>query len=424
MTDLVENLHAHTAPSPSTVSFDVEKIRRDFPILQTTVYGRPLIYFDNAATTQKPQSVIRAIADYYNSQNANIHRGIHYLSEKATDGYERVRFKVRDFINARSENEIVFTSGTTDSINLVATALERTPISQQDEILISNMEHHSNIVPWQILCEKTGARLKVIPIDDNGELILEEFEKLLNARTRLVALTHVSNSLGTINPVKKIIDAAHRLDVPVLLDGAQAVSHQRVDVQELDCDFYAFSGHKMFGPTGVGVLYGKERQLEALPPYRGGGEMIKSVTFAKTEYNDLPHKFEAGTPNIAGVFGLGAAIDYILGLGYTAIETHEGDLLRYATAALHEIPEVRIVGNAAHKVAVISFVLKDIHPHDVGTILDRQGIAIRTGHHCTQPVMERFHIPATSRASLSVYNTRGEIDGFIKGLEKVLTLFK
>ena len=424
MGQIAHHTLADATVDPHTEMPDVEKIRRDFPILNTIVYGHPLIYFDNAATMQKPKSVIEAISNYYLTQNANIHRGIHYLSEQATAGYEATRTKVKEFIHAQSENEIIFTGGTTDAINLVATSFERMNLNANDEIIVSNMEHHSNIVPWQILCEQTGAKLKVIPIDEKGELVLGDFKKLLSRNTKLVSLVHISNSLGTINPVKKVIELAHQHDVPVLLDGAQAVPHQPVDVQKLDCDFYAFSGHKMFGPTGIGVLYGKENLLDKMPPYRGGGEMIKSVTFSHTTYNDLPHKFEAGTPNIAGVFGLSAAIDYITKLDYKKILSYESLLLDYATNALSEIKELRIIGQAAKKTAVISFILENIHPHDVGTVLDRTGIAVRTGHHCTQPVMERYQIPATARASLAIYNTKEEIDHLVAALHKVISLFK
>lgn len=403
--------------------FDVEKIRGDFPILHQKVHGHPLAYLDNAATSQKPRPVIEALNYYYRSINANIHRGVHYLSEAATDAYEGARETVRGFINARSSREIVFTRGTTEAINLAAFAYGRKYLREGDEILISHMEHHSNIVPWQLLCEQTGARLRVIPINDQGEIIFEGFERLLTDRTRLVSIVHVSNSLGTINPVEEIIRTAHARNIPVLLDGAQAVPHKGVDVQALDCDFYAFSGHKMFGPTGIGVLYAKEALLEAMPPYQGGGDMIKSVSFEKTTFNDLPHKFEAGTPHIAGAVGLGKAAEYIQSVGYDTIEAHEHALLQYATDALSEIKPLRIVGTAEKKAAVISFVLENIHPHDVGTILDRQGIAVRTGHHCTQPVMARFGIPATSRASLALYNTMADIDRLVAGIHQVIKVF-
>jgi len=412
------------AVATGNAPLDVETIRRDFPILNTVVYGHPLVYLDNAATSQKPQTVIDAISTYYQTQNANIHRGVHFLSEIATDGYEATRSLVKDFINARSENEIIFVSGTTDAINLVATTLERSGIAPGDEIIVSNMEHHSNIVPWQMLCDTTGAVLKVIPIDERGELVMDAFEGLFSPKTKLVSVAHISNSLGTINPVRQIIETAHKHDVPVLLDGAQAVPHQPVDVQALDCDFYAFSAHKMYGPTGTGILYGKEALLDRLPPYRGGGEMIRSVSFSGTTYNELPHKFEAGTPNIVGAFGLRAAIHYIQKVGFDAIQAHEQRLLEYATEALSDIRELRIIGTAKQKASVISFVLEDIHPHDIGTILDRQGIAVRTGHHCTQPVMAHFQIPATSRASFCFYNTFEEIERLVAGLRKVLTLFR
>jgi len=399
--------------------FDVAQIRADFPILEQSVHGKPLIYLDNAATTQKPRCVIEAVERFYRQQNSNVHRGVHYLSEVATGVYEGAREAVRKFLNARSEKEIIFTAGTTDSINLVAYSLGNLGLSSDDEILISEMEHHSNIVPWQMLCERSGAKLRVVPINDEGELIFSEFERLLTPKTRLVALVYASNSLGTINPVKKIIARAHEMDVPVLLDAAQAGAHLPLDVQALDCDFLAFSGHKVMGPTGIGVLYGKENWLEKMPPYRGGGDMIKSVTFEKTTYNDLPHKFEAGTPNIAGAAGLAAALDYVSAIGFDSIMAHENELLRKAVRALAEIPGLRFIGTAAHKVAVISFVLEGVHPHDVGTILDSEGVAIRTGHHCTQPVMERFNVPATSRASFSFYNTEEEILKLADSLQKV-----
>lgn len=403
---------------------DVDLVRDDFPILHTRVRGKRLTYLDNAATTQKPQQVIDAVKAYYEGRNANIHRGVHYLSELATQEYEDARAKVRQFINAHSDTEIVFTRGTTESINLVAFSYGRVNLRAGDEVIISAMEHHSNIVPWQLLCEQTGAKLKIIPINDAGEIVVEEYESLLNERTKLVAIVHTSNSLGTINPVEQIISKAHAHEVPVLLDAAQAVAHGHVDVQDLDCDFFAFSGHKMFGPTGVGVLYGKEKLLEEMPPYQGGGDMIKSVTFEKTTYNDLPHKFEAGTPNIAGVIGLGAAIDYLTKLGFGKIAAHEEALLHYAHEALSAIDEVRIVGRARKKAAVVSFVIDDIHPHDVGTILDQNGIAVRTGHHCTQPVMDRYGVPATSRASFALYNTVEEVNRLVEGIYGVINLFK
>ena len=400
---------------------DVLSIRKNFPILNVKVRGKTLVYLDNAATTQKPQVVIDSVKHYYETINSNIHRGVHLLSEKATAEYENTRKKVREFINVSSEKEIIFTRGTTESINLIASSFGKKFIHEGDEIIISAMEHHSNIVPWQMLCEEKKARLRVIPINDEGELIFEEFEKLLNKKTKLVSVVHVSNSLGTINPVKKIIAAAHAMNIPVLLDGAQAVQHMQVDVQELDCDFYAFSGHKLYGPTGIGVLYGKEKWLNELPPYQGGGDMIRSVTFEKTTYNDLPYKFEAGTPNIADTIGLCAALDYINSIGIPAISAYENELLAYATDKISSIKKVKIIGTAKEKSSVISFVIDGIHPHDVGTIMDQDGIAIRTGHHCTQPVMQRFGIPATSRVSLAFYNTKEEIDVCVKAIEKTIS---
>ena len=423
MEELLESVVLEKPVSTPTTGFDVERIREDFPILQTRVHGNPLVYLDNAATSQKPQAVIDAISDYYSGENANIHRGVHYLSELATRKYEETREKVKDLINAKSTREIIFVRGTTEAVNLVSSTYGRENIKAEDEIIISNMEHHSNIVPWQLLCESTDAKLKVIPINDDGEIIFDEYQKLMNDKTKLVAVVHTSNSLGTINPVKRIIEVAHSHNVPVLLDGAQAVPHQKIDVQELDCDFFAFSSHKFFGPTGVGVLFAKEDLLEKMPPYEGGGEMITSVTFEKTTYNELPHKFEAGTPNIAGVVALGAAIDYVNEVGYENIHEHEDELLKYATEALSSIKSLRIIGTAAKKASVISFTLDNIHPHDMGTILDRQGIAVRTGHHCTQPVMERFNVPATTRASFAFYNTKEEVDRLVEGIHHLLKLF-
>ncbi|MFQ6112828.1 MAG: SufS family cysteine desulfurase, partial [bacterium] len=370
-----------------------------------------------------PRAVIDAVKAYYECQNANIHRGVHYLSEIATKVYEDTRANIKNFISANSTKEIIFVRSSTEAINLVASSFGKKYIKEGDEIIISTMEHHSNIVPWQILCEATGAKLRIIPINDHSEIIFEEFEHLLNEKTKLVAVVHVSNSLGTINPVKNIIALAHRHNVPVLVDGAQAVPHIRVDVQSLDCDFYVFSGHKVFGPTGVGVLYAKEAILEDMPPYQGGGDMIKSVTFEKTIYNELPHRFEAGTPNIAGVIGLGKALDCVMQIGYENITKYEQSLLKYATEALSAIERLKIIGTAKQKAAVISFVIEGVHPHDVGTVLDREGIAVRTGHHCTQPVMQRFNVPATARASLAFYNTKEEIDILIKGIHKVIKLF-
>ena len=405
-------------------TFDVEAVRRDFPILHQTVHGKALVYLDNAASTQKPQPVIDADRRLYQEYYANIHRGVHELSMRSTDAYEAARLKVQRFLNAAHSKEVVFVRGTTEAINLVAQSYGRTNVRAGDEVLISALEHHSNIVPWQLLCEEKGGRLRVAPINDAGEILLEEFERLLGPRTRIVAVAHVSNALGTINPVKRIVEMAHARSVPVLIDGAQAVSHVRVDVRELDCDFYAFSGHKVFGPSGVGVLYGRAALLEAMPPWQGGGDMIRSVTFEKTTYNELPYKFEAGTPNIAGVIGLGAAIDYVNGIGLAAIAAHEEDLLAYATDALSQVPGLRIIGTAREKVGVLSFVLKEIHPHDIGTVLDREGIAIRTGHHCAQPVMLRFGVPATARPSLALYNTREEIDALVRGIGTVLEVFR
>ncbi|MEO8167719.1 MAG: cysteine desulfurase [bacterium] len=397
----------------------VEGCRFHFPLLRREVNGKPLVYLDNAATSQKPQVVIDAMMRYYHEENSNIHRGVHYLSEKATQSYEAARVRVQQFISARSVEEIIFVRGTTEGINLVAASYGRTNVKEGDEIVISALEHHSNIVPWQMLCEEKKAMLRVIPMNDAGELLLDEYENLLNERTKMVAVAHISNALGTINPVKRMIEIAHKRGVPVLLDGAQAVPHMRVDVQNLDCDFYTFSSHKMFGPTGVGVLYGKKALLEKMPPYQGGGDMIKSVTFEKTIYNDLPYKFEAGTPNIAGGIGLGAAIDYMNGMDLAAVAAYEHELLEYGTRKLSEIPGLKIIGTAKEKASVISFVLDGIHPHDIGTILDYEGIAIRTGHHCAQPVMQRFGIPATARVSFAFYNTKDEVDVLVKAIKKV-----
>ncbi|HET6208711.1 MAG TPA: cysteine desulfurase [Terracidiphilus sp.] len=400
-------------------SFDVERIRADFPILRELIHGRPLVYLDNAATSQKPEAVIEAIADYYRHQNANIHRGVHLLSQSATEAYEAARAAVQRFIHARNMSEIVFVRGTTEAINLVAQTYGRRHIGRDDEVLITAMEHHSNIVPWQILCEEKGARLRVAPINDRGELLLDEFEELLTPRTRIVSVSHVSNALGTINPVKQIIAMAHARAIPVLVDGAQAAPHMPIDVVDLDCDFYALSGHKMYGPTGIGILYGKAALLEDMPPYQGGGDMISSVTFEKTTYNKVPHKFEAGTPDIAGVIGLGAAIAYIENVGLDAIGAHEHQLLVYGTDRLSSLPNVRMIGTAREKAGVLSFVVEDVHPHDIGTILDQEGIAVRTGHHCAQPVMDFYGIPATVRASLGLYNTKEEIDALVSGIQTV-----
>ena len=403
--------------------FDVARIREDFPILKELVHGKPLVYLDNAATTQKPQAVIDALVNYYTTENSNVHRGVHTLSQLATDAYEGAREKVRQFINAEHDKEIIFVRGTTEAINLVAQTYGRENIGPGDEIIITAMEHHSNIVPWQILCQEKGAQLKVIPINDDGELLLDEYEKLLSPRTRFVSIVHQSNALGTINPVEQVIELAHARGIPVLLDGAQAVAHVPIDVQKLGCDFYAFSGHKLYGPTGVGVLYGRAELLDAMPPYQGGGEMIRSVTFEKTLYNVIPNKFEAGTQNIAGSVGLGAAIDYVNGVGMDRIAAYEKELLAYGTERLSEIELVQLIGTARHKGSILSFVMENAHPHDVGTILDAEGVAVRTGHHCAQPLMDRFGVPATIRASLAFYNTREEIDTLVKGIDRVIEVF-
>ncbi len=409
--------------APGRQPFDVERIREDFPILKEKVHGHPLIYLDSAATSQKPQAVLDAMQKFYLHDCSNVHRGVHLLSERATRAYEDVRVKVRRFISAAEAREIVFVRGTTEAVNLVAQTYGRKHLEAGDEILITAMEHHSNIVPWQILCEEKGAKLRVAPINDRGELIFGEFERLLGPKTRLVAVTHVSNVLGTINPIREIVEAAHKRNATVLVDGAQAAPHVSVDVRELDCDFYAFSGHKLFGPSGVGVLYGKAALLEEMPPYQGGGDMISSVTFEKTHYNTIPFKFEAGTPYIAGVIGLGAAIDYLNGIGLEAVSSHEHELLEHAAESLTGISGVRLIGTAKEKASVVSFVLDGVHPHDIGTILDQRGIAIRTGHHCAQPLMDRFGVPATARASLAFYNTREEIDVLAEGLEAVKEFF-
>ncbi|MEL6676294.1 MAG: cysteine desulfurase [Bacteroidota bacterium] len=408
----------------STQLRQIEKIRQDFPVLSREVYGKPLVYFDNAATGQKPQVVLDRLQEYYAQENSNVHRGVHHLSQIATDAYEGTREKVRNLINAAHTHEIIYTSGTTAGINLLAQSLGMSYFKKGDEIIISAMEHHSNIVPWQMLCERLGTVLKVIPVNDKGELDLEAYQGLLSEKTALVSIVHTSNSLGTINPVSEMIQMAHAVEARVLVDAAQLVPHAQVDVQALDIDYLVFSGHKLFGPTGTGILYGKEKWLDSMPPVMGGGDMIKTVRFEKTTYNDLPHKFEAGTPHIAGFVGLGAAIDYVQEIGYDWIGQHEQDLLEYGTEQLRtHFPQVRIVGEAAQKASVISFLLGDIHPYDAGTILDRLGIAIRTGHHCTQPIMHQYGIPGTMRASFAFYNTREEIDQMIQALKKVESMF-
>jgi cysteine desulfurase/selenocysteine lyase len=410
-----------TRPAPP--AYDVAAIRRDFPILSREIYGKPLVYLDNAASAQKPQAVIDAERDVYERCYANIHRGVHWLSVHATDAYDASREKARAFLNAAAAHEIVFVRGTTEAVNLVAQTYGRTRVGAGDNVVITGLEHHSNIVPWQMLCEEKGALLSVAPLDDAGEVDLDALERLITPRTRLVSIAHLSNALGTILPVRRIGEIAHARGVPVLVDGAQAAPRMPVDVQALGCDFYAFSSHKIYGPSGVGVLYGKTELLEAMPPYQGGGDMIRSVTFEKTTYNALPYKFEAGTPNIAGGIAFGAALDYVKGIGLEAIEAHEADLLRYATDAMREIRGLTVIGTAREKAGVLSFVLDRVHPHDIGTVLDREGIAIRTGHHCAQPVMDRFKLPATARASFGLYNTREEVDVLIRAIHKVLEMF-
>ncbi|MFT6441921.1 MAG: cysteine desulfurase/selenocysteine lyase [Salibacteraceae bacterium] len=405
------------------IELNIEQIRKDFPILHQEVNGKPLVYFDNAASTQKPKVVIDRVADYYSNEHSNIHRGVHSLSAAATEEYELARKTVQAHFNAKFDHEIVFNKGTTDGINLVANGFAKSFLKEGDEVIVSELEHHSNIVPWQMACEQTGSKLKVIPITDSGEWIMEEFHNLLSDRTKIIAVNHVSNALGTMNPITDVIEAAHSKGIPVLLDGAQAVPHMAVDVQALDCDFYVMSGHKLFGPTGVGVLYGKEEWLNKLPPYQGGGDMIKTVSFEKTTYNELPFKFEAGTPNIAGVIGLKTAIDYVSEIGLDAIADYEQELLEYGTEKLSQIEGLKIYGTAKNKASVISFLLDGIHPYDAGTILDKLGIAVRTGHHCTQPVMTRFGIPGTVRASFAFYNTKEEIDALYEGLLRVKKMF-
>ena len=399
--------------------FDVARVRADFPILRRLARGRPLVYLDNAATTQKPEVVIEALVRYYTESNANVHRGVHELSEIASEAYEESRRKIARFVNAATERSIVFTRNATEGINLVAYAFGRSHVGAGDEVLISAMEHHSNIVPWQLLCEERGARLRVAPIDDRGEIVMDELERLLNERTKLVSVAHMSNALGTINPVEDIVRLAHARGIPVLVDGSQAAYHMPVDVQAIDCDFYVATGHKLYGPTGIGFLYGKEQHLEAMPPFLGGGDMISSVTFERSTWNVLPHKFEAGTPDISGAIALGVAIDYLTAVGLDRVAEHERDLLEYGTAALSAIDGLRLIGTARRKASILSFVLEGAHPHDIGTIVDREGIAIRTGHHCAQPVMDRFGVPATARASLAMYNTRAEIDALVRALARV-----
>jgi len=414
---------ATTNRMPAMEPFDVERIRADFPILQLQIDGKPLVYLDNAASSQMPQQVIDRLVRYQTSEHANINRAVHYLSETATAEYEAARRKLQRFINAPEEREVIFTSGTTDAINLVMQGYGRKFIKAGDEIILTTLEHHSNIVPWQMLAEETGAKIRVVPINDAGELLIDEYENLFNMRTKLVGVMHVSNALGTINPVKQMIAFAHAHGVRVLVDGAQAVPHLRVDVQDLDCDFYAFSGHKLCGPTGIGVLYGKAELLEKMQPFKGGGDMILSVTFEKTTFNTIPHKFEAGTPPIAAAIGLGTAVDYLSGIGMAAIARHEHALLSYATAQMMEMPGVRIIGTANNKASVISFTVDGVHPHDVGTLLNQEGVAVRTGHHCAQPVMQRFKVPATSRASFAFYNTLAEVDALIAGIRSVQKVF-
>ncbi len=415
----------HVAMKPARIAgIDAERLRADFPILRVRVNGKPLVYLDSAASSQMPQPVLDRWIRYQTTQHSNIHRAVHYLSETATAEYEAARRKLQAFVNARDESEVIFTSGTTDAINLVAHGYGRRFIGEGDEIVLTTLEHHANIVPWQMVAHERGARIRVVPVNDRGELLIDEYLKLLGSRTRLVGVTHVSNALGTVNPVREMIAAAHDKGIPVLVDGAQAVPHMKVDVQALDCDFYAFSGHKMFGPTGIGVLYGKADWLEKMQPFKGGGDMILSVTFEKTTYNTIPFKFEAGTPPIAAAITLGAAVDYLNGIGMAEIQGHDTDIVDYATREINGIPGVRIIGTAEKKAGVISFVIDGVHPHDVGTLLNDEGVAVRTGHHCAQPVMHRFGIPATSRASFAVYNTPDEVDALVAGIKKVQKVFR
>lgn len=403
-------------------TLDFETIRADFPLLENTMRGKPIVFLDSAASSQKPKVVIDAISEYYNKQHANVHRGAYELSQEATDAFELGRERVRKFLNAESSDEIIFTRGTTESINLVASSFGRKNLKEGDEVIISAMEHHSNIVPWQMICEERNAKLRVIPINEKGEIILEEYKALINERTKIVSIVHISNALGTINPVKEVIDIAHTFNIPVLIDGAQATLHSKVDVKELDADFYAFSAHKVYGPTGIGVLYGKRELLDAMPPYQGGGEMIESVSFENTTFNKIPFKFEAGTPNIAGVIGLGVALEYVTSIGYEAIQNHEQKLLDYATAQLQEIEGLRIIGTAENKASVISFIVDGVHPYDLGTILDKLGIAVRTGHHCTQPLMEHFQIPGTVRASFALYSSIEDVDKLVDGVKRAVNM--
>jgi cysteine desulfurase/selenocysteine lyase len=417
------NVSVPHSSDQDTRSYNVERIRADFPILHQNVHGHQLVYLDNAATTQKPRQVIDAISHYYERDNANIHRGVHTLSQRATDAYEHARRTAQEFLGAGDCREIIFVRSSTEAINLVAQTYGRKNLKPGDEVLISAMEHHSNIVPWQMICEEKQAKLRVAPINEAGELVLEDFERLLTSKTKLVAIAHLSNALGTINPVRRIVEMAHAKNIPVMVDGAQAAPRLPVNVRELDCDFYAFSGHKIYGPTGIGVLYGKLALLEAMPPYQGGGDMISSVAFERTVYNKVPHKFEAGTPDISGPIGLKAALDYVTRLGIENIERHENELLEYATKRVSALSGIRLIGTAKEKAGVLSFVMEGVHPHDIGTILDQEGIAIRTGHHCAQPVMERYGIPATARASLGLYNTKEEIDALVRGIKKVQEVF-
>ena len=424
ITGLPLAVHSTSAPSSETLtSTDVARIRQDFPALHQMVHGQPLVYLDNAATSQKPRAVLDALGRYYTEDCANVHRGVHLLSQRASDSFDAARQKVQRFLGAAHSKEIIFTRGATESINLVAATYGRKNICAGDEVLITAMEHHSNIVPWQMLCDEKGATLRVAPITTSGELIIEEFERLLTPRTKLAAICHISNALGTVNPIAHMIEMAHRKNVPVLVDGAQAAPHAAVNVQALDCDFYAFSGHKLYGPTGIGVLYGKAQLLEAMPPYQGGGDMIRTVSFTKTTYNSLPYKFEAGTPDIAGVIGLGAAIDYVNAIGLDRIAAYEQELLEYATQRVSSLPGLRIIGTAREKTGLVSFVMDGVHPHDLGTIMDRQGVAVRAGHHCAMPVMELFGLAGTTRASFAFYNTREEVDTLVAAIQKAREVF-